>query len=117
MGLYRVTRVDAQALLGCGHDVTFVLSDLKVKGNRVLFPICPECRRAMFTVISVDHGKNVPSGVLERDTAIHTLHKRVHELGQYADGTVRDDISSAMHPLAKNDAVVEAPSARRVREA
>lgn len=111
MGLYMVTRDSASAVLGCGHDVTFPMSDLRVRKNMVHFPICPMCRRVFFSVACVE-AENPSPARLERDVAIHTLHKRVSALGLYMPNARAEDVTADMHRLAKKNAIVEAPSAK-----
>lgn len=113
MGLYKVTRTQAQVVIGCGHDVTFEISDLKVYKNQVMFPVCPVCKKAYTIALCILRGSEAPAGVIERDTAIHTLHQRVQALGLYREGAKPEEVLEAMHPLAKVDDVVEAPSAFR----
>lgn len=112
MGLYRVTRQEAMAIPSCGHDVTYALPNLRVRGACVVFPPCPECQSTMLVVRCVVHPEGAPAAMLERDVAIHTLHQRVCALGLFADASAGEGVE-AVHPLAKDDDVVEAVSARR----
>jgi len=115
MGLYRVSETQAQIVLGCGHDVTFEIADCRVREESVYFPVCPTCRRAYGIVRCVVHAKEAGPEILERDVAIHTLHKRVCDRGLHLAGTTVDGGGIDVHPLAREDAVVEALSAHRVR--
>lgn len=114
MGLYRVRETEASAVFGCGHDVTFALADCQLRVNVAICPPCPTCR-AVMSVICVPVTERDDAGRRERCVAIHTLHKRVYALGKYWRDAKPEDVRPEMHSLAVDDAVVEAPSARRAR--
>lgn len=112
MGLYRVTRDTASVVFGCGHDHSFPLSDLRVRGRVVEFPICPTCR-SVYLFVQCVTCVDVPPRLLARYRAIQTLHKRLHDLGLHADGSTATDMDASMHVLACDEDVVEDHSRKR----
>lgn len=107
MSLYKITRDKAFVVIGCGHEAEFNISDLLVSKNVVLFPVCPTCRKAFYVAVSNDRPEGTPQSVLDRDVIVHTLHKRVFDLGHVRPGEDLSTVVTTSHGKASQDDVVE----------
>lgn len=107
MGIVRVTREDASVVFGCGHEHTFGMEEMQVRGRVIEFPPCPTCKRVLLFVQCVDG--QAPEQLVPRYRAIQTLHQRLVARGRFAPGST-GDVGASLHAMACDDDVVEDPN-------
>ena len=121
MGCYKLDEKNVYIVCSCGHDYSIPFKDLKADYANIFLPLCPGCKEVRMTLfinnIDDEQLKMMPDAAKKRHIINHTVHKRLVAAGQESDDLKKRGVPSAMHKLAVNDDIVEAPLHPRIMEA